>query len=218
MEEPSGKKIIKFYYPHRIIILAFLAILQLASSINLECSYFINQWGSLGTIYLCPVKDPFEITSRADSTITSVDGLLTNEKGNDDVRGLVIREKKVHYFPQRIDKYFKNLEGFALQDCQLKEVHQSDLAVFPKLIDLYLTNNDITVLEEGLFDFNPNLKILYLYNNRISRIYEKVFDNLNKLHTLWLQANYCIGRLAESDRDQVQELIQVVKEKCSRPQ
>jgi hypothetical protein len=74
----------------------------------------------------------------------------------------------------------------------LQEVRKEDLKEFTNLKALFLPSNDLKVLEADLFVHNPNLKAIYLHNNKIVHINEGVFDNfIGELRRLYLSGNPC---------------------------
>ena len=85
---------------------------------------------------------------------------------------------------------------------------------FPKLIYLSLHQNNIEIIEDGLFDFNPNLEVITLSNNRISHIDQFVFDNLVKLAYLGFDANPCINMEARASQAMVRDIVKITKSKC----
>jgi Leucine-rich repeat (LRR) protein len=97
---------------------------------------------------------------------------------------------------------------------KINEIHQSDLKPFPELEYLNLHNNTIEVLEEGLFDFNPNLGFISFANNKIYKIHPEIFDKLTKLTFLFLDANKCVDKLAKDDFKAFNKAIKEVKTKC----
>jgi len=102
-----------------------------------------------------------------------------------------------------------------IQDCQLKEIHQSDLKVFPNLVYFHLSGNKIQVIEEGLFDFNPNLVLVAFLETDLIHVDPSVFDHLNKLRYFWFKLVPCVNQNICDSREKVQEIIKDVKSNCS---
>lgn len=125
-----------------------------------------------------------------------------------------MRTKNLSYFPQNLENFFKNIKGFEIFDCSLKEVHQSDLKQFPKLTVFRLNAIELEVIEQGLFDFNPDLECISLSNSRILQIHPNVFDNLSKLHSLLLQHTQCINMYSWNNSVETKNLIMEVINKC----
>lgn len=133
---------------------------------------------------------------------------------NDIVLGIDFNRKTIRYFPHGLEKYFKDLRSIDIYTSKLKEIHQSDLKPFTKLVTIYLRFNEIEILEEGLFDFNPDLEYISIYNNRISEIYPNIFDNLRKLTSLYLGSNNCINMDSDKDSEKTKNIIERVKRQC----
>jgi len=171
-----------------------LALFGSTQSVSFECQFTRNGWGPLGEIYKCEVQNTVNITSPDAAQIDSITGTHLPGYNNDNVESFHISyQDQVHYFPRGLNNFFKNLREIAIRTTGLKEVHQSDLKDFPKLLNLHLWNNKIEILEKNLFEFNPNLDYIFLESNKISHIDPNVFDKLLKLNDLWLRSNTCIN-------------------------
>jgi hypothetical protein len=113
-----------------------------------------------------------------------------------------------------LEKIYKNLNGIILYTEPINFVQQSDLRPYTKLVFLQIADTKIEIIEDGLFDFNPQLKYLALNENKIFHIGLKVFDHLNNLQSLYLDKNICISRKIEKNRSEVLKLITTVKDQC----
>lgn len=144
-------------------------------------------------MYTCTVsgKSNF-ITDKSNRNIDSTSGAHQSSKSNDNKLGVWITSSTCHYAPIGLEKYFKNLEGFAITGSGLKELKQADLKNYPNLISVEFNSNNLEVLEAGLFDYNPKLIGAYFHVNKISKIDSRVFDNfVNKMNKLTLSNNVC---------------------------
>jgi len=100
--------------------------------------------------------------------------------------------------------------------CQLKAIHQSDLKVFPNLIYFALDSNEIEVIEEGLFDFNPNLEFVAFWESKIIHIDTNVFDHLTKLRYFSFTDIPCTDFVdITNSTEKVQKALKVFKSNCS---
>jgi len=187
-----------------------------STSTNIECYYkVLNSNFFKGNIFHCLLNNNPNILTKESAQINSINETHQGSKINDDVEGFYAESKTIQFFPKGLDKIFKNLKVIEIKSCGLKEIHQSDLKVFPNLVYLFLQHNEIKVIEAGLFDYNPNLDYLGFEERKIIYIDPNVFDNLNKLNGVWLGNVPCIYRSEFGERSKVQELIKVVKSKCS---
>jgi len=168
----------------------------------------------VGSIYRCYVNNNPKIITKESAEINLIIGTHENSKSNDDVIGFDAREKTINFFPKGLDKFFKNLKLIYINTCQLKEIYQSDLKVFPNLVYFGLFDNDIEVIEEGLFDFNPNLEAVGFSEAKIIYIDPNVFDHLTKLSDFWFYSVPCIDQYISNSKEMVQEAIKIVKSKC----
>lgn len=191
-----------------------LSVPHITTPFHVECDFYSGIWDVLGTIYYCSVRNEVSIASLDESILTSVSGLHSRNKSDHDVVGFYIFNKTVSYFPKGLGEIFQNLNSIWIYNCHYKNISQSDVAVYSNLIYLYLGHNDIEVLEQGIFDYNPKLKAVFLHYNKISQIDSNIFDNLSQLVTLDIRSNACINMSAENDIKEVQKIIQNVKNKC----
>ncbi|KAL7019586.1 hypothetical protein ACKWTF_011173 [Chironomus riparius] len=185
-----------------------------SASAVINCFYDDSRYEAIGVLYDCEVKNNPNITSKESAQISSVAGSHHWFKNNNDVAGFAVKSQTVHYFPIGLHDTFKNLKLISIKKCGLKEIHQSDLKGFSKLTFLNLAFNDLEVIEKGLFDFNPNLKILGFYESKVTHIDFNAFDNLNKLTYLWVYAIPCINKDIYDSRVDVEEAIGIMKVKC----
>jgi len=169
----------------------------------------------VGEIYRCKVKNNPNIIAEES---TDISGVHQSSKSNDDVLGIYAAFKTIQIFPKGLEFVFKNLKVIWIESCELREIHQSDLMFLPKLVHLTLIRNEIEVIEEGLFDFNPNLKLVWLYEAKIIHIDPNVFDHLNELSDLNLEPVPCVGQNIWNSRPKVIEAIKVIKSNCSNSQ
>jgi len=191
-----------------------LALFSSTQSASFQCEYKTDAWGTLGTIYYCSIQNAVNITSLDATQVDSISGSHQAGYNNDNVEAIQVTQGQIHYFPRGLNKLFKNLKGISFHKTGLKEVHQSDLKDFPKMMNLYLYSSDLEVIEENLFEFNPNLEYIYLIRNKITHIDPTVFNNLTKLKTLFLNSNTCINKAASNNPTEVQNIIKTAKAQC----
>jgi len=131
------------------------------------------------------------------------------------VTGIYAYGQTIQIFPNGLNNFLKNLKAIWIFNCQLKEIHQSDLKVFPNLVYFDLYRNGIEVIEEGLFDFNLNLQLIGIQESKIIHIDPNVFDHLTKLSNFWFYSVPCVDQTISNSTDKVQEVIKIVKSNCS---
>ncbi|KAL7035926.1 hypothetical protein ACKWTF_008626 [Chironomus riparius] len=140
------------------------------------------------------------------------------EKSNDQVVGFHSNGKNVQYVPKNLDKYFKNIKNIDIVHGRVKGIHQSDMKPFPKLVYCGFMDNDIEILENDLFDFNPDLQLVSFWNNKILIIRAAVFEKLPKLTWLYLDLNRYINMRSEGEVSLTKYIIRHVKYKCIDPE
>lgn len=182
-------------------------------AIDIKCTYQMQEFVPLGSIYTCYATTDVTINSRSESSVEHATGSHIQGKNNENVIGFEWNYGTILYFPKGLLSVFNNLKALYMVTF-FKEIHQSDLKPFTKLVHLKLFLNHIEVLEEGLFDFNPDLEYINFKSNRISQIDPNIFDKLQKLRYLNLESNKCINMKAEDSLAGVKDVIQSVKSNC----
>lgn len=181
---------IKILYKRILVALVF--IITAAKSFELDCEYEKVGWDDIiGAAFTCKVKN-LNIT-QPKSLITSLRGQHAVGESNDNVNTFLIFEQICDYFPVGVEKYFKNLEGIAVQKSGLKRLTKSDLKPFANLKSISLFGNMLTTLESNLFMFNPKLKLISVFNNKLKHVYPNVFDGLNHLEKVYFSSNPCFN-------------------------
>ncbi|CAG9810122.1 unnamed protein product [Chironomus riparius] len=210
-----GLFLLKIVKSNCIVVLLFFAIYESSRSADIKCQFGdTGGFAVVGMAYLCTFYNA-NISSEESAKINNVTGRHENLKTHDDVLGFYSTGNQViNYFPQGLDKFFINIKTIALYSSNLKEIHQADLKPFPKLIYLNLYANDLEILEEGLLDFNPDLKVVGFQQNKLFHIDSNVFDGLKKLSYLWLVHVPCISKNAMTSIE-VQASIATIKDKCT---
>ncbi|XP_070507879.1 uncharacterized protein [Chironomus tepperi] len=201
----------KFFW---FIICLLFPLIERLSSLNIECEYASAYFEAVGDLYYCDSKYDLDIFSRQSANIDEVTGKHALGKAGKDIGAVYFLNKTVKYFPQGMDKLFPNLRAIAIWGGGTKEIHQTDLKPFIKLVHFILHECEIEVLEDGLFHFNPKLKYISFHGNKIFHIHPNVFDNLKNLSWLYLGSNKCINNASENSTKSVNSLIPVVKNKC----
>jgi len=192
-----------------------LALFGSTKSVTFECVFKSGAWKTLGTLYRCEVQNAVNITSLDAAQIDSISGVHLPGYNNDNIEAFTLGKGQIHYFPRDLNKFFKNLKGIEIYSTGQKEVHQRDLKDFPKLMSLYLYTNNLEILEENLFEFNPNLELIYIGITKITHIDPHVFDKLIKLKTLYLISNTCINTYTSNSQTAVQNIIRTVQLQCT---
>ncbi|XP_070501439.1 uncharacterized protein [Chironomus tepperi] len=200
-----------------ICILSCLIPLKILSSpIKIECNFLkTTSYHSIEHAYECQVMNTLNITLANSTTVDDVKGKHHVDKSNDDVVAFRAINKTTLYFPRGLHRFFENLQAIYLEHGRLKEIHQADFSRHKDLKALYLGNNDIEVLEDGLFEYNVNLEFISFWGSNIFHIDEGAFRNLNKLTHLWLNYNKCSTKWVSNDADEVGLLIKELGMTCN---
>jgi hypothetical protein len=159
-------------------------------------------------MYVCSTSNNL-ILNKIDTKVTKVIGSQT-------VNGLSIAYKTVKFFPQNLEKFFKNLTLLDLHSSHLTEVHSHDLEPLTQLQALMLSNNSIHVIERDTFKHNIYLEVLWLNENGIKFVDPFVFDHLMNLRSLNMHGSVC-GLTYARSLIQVHAVIMELREIFSFP-
>ncbi|KAL7013502.1 hypothetical protein ACKWTF_015427 [Chironomus riparius] len=186
--------------------------------IDIDCEYESESYVQIGSIYRCKIVNYLNITSKETVAITSAKGNHTSGKSNDDVEGFMAYTKNIQHFPKNLQNIFKNIKKISIEYGRIKEISSKDLKPFPKLENLQLYENDIEILEEGVFAYNSDLMLINLRYNKLVHIGHNVFDFLTKLTYLYIEYNPCISMNTDNKKPTaVQVLLNNVYSNCFVP-
>ncbi|CAG9810854.1 unnamed protein product [Chironomus riparius] len=199
-----------------VFVACFAMLCGFGDSVEIQCEYGTDSYFAVRFVYECRLRNTLNIKSRESAVINSVNGSHLSGKSNADVTGFWSSDSSyvIEYFPRNLDNIFTNLKMIEIQYGRLKEIQQSDLRPFTKLVVLSLYDNNIEFLEDGLFAYNPELKFVDFSANKIIHIGSQVFDNLNTLTSLWLHENKCIDMDGNNIQTSVKEVISQAKSRC----
>ncbi|KAL7039935.1 hypothetical protein ACKWTF_000185 [Chironomus riparius] len=194
-----------------VFILTFLNVYD---SVHIECNYGILGLWAVGNKYRCSVDNHLFVDSPEKAQIDDISGTHMNGKDNNDEIYFHIRSKAVQYLPRGLEKFFKNVTGIAVWYDLLKEIHQFDFKPFKSLECVNIFESKIEIIEENIFDYNPNLIAVSFGKANIFHIGSTVFDHLSKLTSLHLGGNTCINEFKENNRAGVEQIIRNIKLNC----
>ncbi|XP_070508532.1 uncharacterized protein [Chironomus tepperi] len=200
---------------HRLLLL-LIVYTNLIMSLNIECEYgFLDSVHAYGDKYRCLVKNDIDIELPEEVDIESISGSHMRHKTDDNDIHFHINDKLIKYFPRGMGKFYKNLKGIVIWHTKLKEIHQMDLMAYPKLNNLFLSSNDIEIIEDGLFDYNLDIEVIIFENTKIFHIGLTVFGNLRKLVTLFLNGNKCTNSYSVNNRALSLKVIRDIRRTCT---
>ncbi|KAL7012420.1 hypothetical protein ACKWTF_014839 [Chironomus riparius] len=197
-----------------LLIKCLFLVIKCTTSTNIECLYRPDNWTASGDVYVCDNQNNLNITSPETAVVSSSSGIHENHLTNNHVTAYLAYGRNISYFPQSLEFIFKNLRAIYIQNCGLKMIQQSDIKVFPKLVELNLGNNEIEVLSDDLFGHNLIIKYIYLSGNEFIHIGMNVFDSLTELSYLYLIKAKCVNNYVENSTSLVKEVIKVTKNSC----
>jgi hypothetical protein len=171
-----------------------LVTFSLSAAIDIECNYRTKTLATYKNIYCC-VPKKIEINSQVN--ITGIIGIHEKDKSDSDVEAIHWdKSGNWNFLPSVFGKHFKNFKVLMVNKANLKEIRKSDLQNFHALEFLSLQKNDLEIIEENLFEANPNLQVIYLNNNKIKQVAFNVLSHLKKLSYVDFSENICISKTA----------------------
>ncbi|CAG9810910.1 unnamed protein product [Chironomus riparius] len=193
-------------------------IVQHSQPATLNCKYEQLYRVYFGYGYHCEVIN-LEIFSNS-STFDAEIGDHKDGKCNNDVVWVIMVENSVNQhsmlsFPKGFKIIYPNLIAISIMNMGLKRITAEDLKPFPNLQHLILWKNNLTFIEEDLFQHNPGLESLSLSSNQIFHIDPQVLSHLGSLKWLRLEGNRCNGTVEIQDatrRDRVVNLVKIIED------
>lgn len=154
------------------------------------------------------------IRTRNEALVTRVYGFHENSRSNQDVLVFDARMVSLSYFPRNLNLYLPKVTTIFVEK-GLQDITKEDLRQYPKLLEIYLSDNEIEWIEKDLFIYNPQLQLVFFDRCKIKYVDPNVFDHLNMLVFLGFDNNICDSGHQENNRNGVLNLIQSIKRNCS---
>lgn len=186
------------------LILALLSLQAIA--MKLYCDSRVN-WNT------CKITD-IQISNDNDHIVTNVFGQYQSWKSANDVKIIDARGLTLTRFPLNLNRFLPNIETVFFER-GMTEIHKEELAQYPNLKELYISTNEIEVIEPDLFVNNRNLQLIFLNANKIKSVAPNVFNGLDKLTYLGFDTNVCYSGKVENDRERAKELAMNIYKNCA---
>lgn len=180
---------------------------------TLYCSYDIEHLPFIGSFYACQATASTLATIN-NRNVTGLSGTSKAGKMPSDVQSLIIRDRTCQYFPRQLEKFMPNLEMVVIERSGLKEIQSNDLKPLKKLRFLYLSSNNLEILEDHLFEENSRLEIVNIDSNSIHAIGFSILKPLTSLKEISFLNNRCINESA-SNSTAIAKLKKSIVVKCS---
>lgn len=133
---------------------------------------------------------------------------------NNHVRAVEISRQTCSFVPQRIKNFFPNLELLQIQNSRLKVITQGDLKPFSKLRVVHMAANQLTNLDNNLFDFNPNLVRVDFKHQHFKTIGYNIFDGLERLALADFISSGCLNFNAQNGRKGIEQVKKEIRINC----
>ena len=204
------------YFLRAAILFITKIISSALASTAVQCTYGSHRYELLNDIYQCSVSS-INIATQDPAQFSSVKGIHEGIKTNDDVIGFRAVGQNIQFFPLGLQQQFPSIKVIHLENCPLKQLRQSDLLDYKNLEYLCIFNSDLSIIDDGTFDFNPELQLINFGSNKFLNIDPSAFRSLSKLTNLYLHSVPCIGRFTR-DRNGVKDILLNLETKCKDPE
>lgn len=184
------------HFLNRFSILFLFAVITRTRCFDLKCSFETTYWWpKVYQVKQCTASD-LTITS-PNQTVTSINGKIDSHT---DVNGFHAFNQQIRFFPHGIEKFLPNLTLISISNSKLQSIEQFDLKTFPLLKHLRLEYNEIEVISDDLFAYNPELQtVTFDYNHKLRAI------GHNWIPGGLVEANFiesgCISNFADTKND-----------------
>jgi Leucine-rich repeat (LRR) protein len=192
------------------------AIVEISLGIDMRCtirSIFDSSSGVSGN--QCEVEG-LVITDRI-QTITSANGHTGTYYHSQNVKSVRFESQTMNFMPKGLEKLLPQIERISIYNSNLKEIKKEDLAPFPMLKNLWISDNDLETLPSNLFEANPELIYVQFTYEKLKYVGENILSPLKKLEYADFSDNPCIDKHAAS-KEEIPALIAELQDKCQQPQ
>lgn len=184
--------------------------------INVKCIIKTEGWGFDVTGKCCYGTAEAAVIS-PEQIISSIDGQSESSFTNRDVISIRLESQIINSLPKNIEKFLPGLLGISVSSAKLKSIGKSDLKPFVLLRYLHVPNNELEILYDDLFEFNPEIRGIKADNNRLKFIGANIFANLRKFGFAYFNNNICVNQEAAGE-SKILALTQHFKRSCAIPE
>lgn len=167
--------------------------------------------------YVKKVNSPSEHHTR-DNLTELLRGEPEEPKTFDDVRFINFKSSKLKFIPRGLEKIFRNVIALIIDSPRLRTITGDDLRPFgSKLQSLIIPRSFIVSVNEDLFASTPNISHILIESEAMENVHENVFEPIkNSLRSLTVNFK-CTGHRKEDEREEILELIKLMKLFCFHP-
>lgn len=166
--------------------LLFCHLILIVTCTSLKCKF---KEDIVWPVYSCQVTEWID-ENENNGRILVVEGQHFPDYTDDDVLSFRLENtNNIQHFTNDIFTKFKNLRYLVIHTTTLRSLLRGDFVLARDLINIHITHNEITVLEDYCFLGTEMLKTLNLRENKIGIVSENAFKGLTTLKYLTLTRN-----------------------------
>jgi Leucine-rich repeat (LRR) protein len=184
------------------LLLLFSTPIINASTIKCVYDFLPNKVSGAKTAYACTGTVHYDCLTYK----YTVEGITNNHKegkGWSDVTMLSLSGAQfVIEIPSEIGAYFRNLEIFICQYCQIERMERRNLEQLMNLKYLDLSHNTLKRLDGDFFADIPNIEFFSVAFNHIESVGPELFSNVKHLKDLQVHHNVCYRKYTHSSLEE----------------
>lgn len=136
----------------------------------------------IGSILTCIGSESINSTCSESSVASIIDNDGVEVTDSVSIECLNIKEATFYFIPMKLTKKLPNLRALRIVRSNLMVVRKNNLKEIGSSLEyLDVTYNNLTFIDEDLFEYNPNLIAVFFYNNPISHINTNFYQNFKLL-------------------------------------
>jgi hypothetical protein len=200
------------------ILLVLPLLFATITAIRIECHFEIsNAWSHFDWLYSCDVT---KIELTGSTSIQAVTGTHKYGKTYKDVKLIkfswpAVDCSHLHFIPQNIDRYFKNIIGLAFYFCKLKDLTGDELKDLHNLEWFSVHHDPIDRIPGNLFENNRKLRFVSFYSDNITKVGPDLLSGLEHLEMVDFRKNACIDEeFKKKNRTGVGDFVEKLRQKC----
>lgn len=198
-----------------LLSLIFVAFFTSNEGVKIRCTYSIENWSSIGSLYFCTGRI---ISYENPSIVTEISGSHLAGKRNSDVTGFYFENQPIlTSIPKGLEKFSGNVQVFRWRNGSLTTIDSSITNAFQNLKHFSLSNNKLVSIDENLFQKTRRLQQIWFGGNLLQHVKYNLLSGLYDLRIVSFAENTCINIRAESPY-QIKELIRQLEIRCPQQQ
>lgn len=183
-------------------------------SFALNCSCGIHSYSAVfnESVYSCYVNN-LKLSLYSGPVTNIVVRAYELKSTNADVKLIKIHNQTCEEIPEKIGRFFINIEGIEIISSELKVIKKSSLEELKNIKYLNFMKNEVETLARDLFENNQMLQVVIICCNKLKVIGLEIFDHLHDIQHVDLRRNICISQKSEN-KENLKIMKKEIEKKC----